>query len=76
MTGVALPAYFWLIRAIVAAGLLVDVALRRTPCSMAPPAIPAVAGTIAFGNTQESLHDGVGQTDRTQSSAGALRAAG
>ncbi|MGI8761993.1 MAG: hypothetical protein ACR2LF_12015 [Jatrophihabitantaceae bacterium] len=73
MTGVALPVYLWLIGAIVAAGLLVDVALRRTLWSVAPLLISAVAAMIAFGNTQASLHHGV-ETDWTPSSAGALHA--
>jgi hypothetical protein len=61
--GIALPLYFWCGGAIVAAGLLTGLALRRTPWSMAPLLIPAVAGMIAFGATEASLHDGVGQRD-------------
>lgn len=61
--GVALPLYFWCTGAIVLAGLLTGLALRRTPWSMAPLLIPVVAGMVAFGNTSASLHDGVGQRD-------------
>jgi phage shock protein PspC (stress-responsive transcriptional regulator) len=59
--GIRLPVYFWCGGAIVAAGLLVGLVLRRTPWSMAPLLIPAVAGMVAFGNTGASLHDGIGK---------------
>ncbi|TAM92338.1 MAG: PspC domain-containing protein [Jatrophihabitans sp.] len=63
--GVRLPVYFWVTLGIVGAGLLVGLALRRTPWSMTALLIPALVGTIAFGNTGASLHDGVGRKDWT-----------
>jgi phage shock protein PspC (stress-responsive transcriptional regulator)/FtsH-binding integral membrane protein len=59
--GVLLPVYFWVTLGIVGAGLLVGLALRRTPWSLAPLLIPSIVGLIAFGGTRASLHDGVGQ---------------
>lgn len=73
VTGVRLPVYFWVTAGIVTLGLLAGVVLRRTPWSMVPLLIPAVAGMIAFGNSPASLHDGVGQTDWTPTTAGALQ---
>jgi phage shock protein PspC (stress-responsive transcriptional regulator) len=72
MSGIRVPVYFWVTLGIVGGGLLVGMALRRTPWSMTPLLIPALAGTIAFGNTHASLHDGVGQRDWTPTSASAL----
>jgi hypothetical protein len=71
--GIRLPVYFWCVGAIVAAGLLVGIALRRTPWSMAPLLIPAVAGMVAFGNSGASLHDGVGQKTWSPTTAGELQ---
>jgi phage shock protein PspC (stress-responsive transcriptional regulator) len=59
--GVLLPVYFWVTLGIVGAGLLVGVALRRTPWSLSVLLVPAVVGLIAFGGTRASLHDGIGQ---------------
>lgn len=59
--GVLLPVYFWVTLGIVGAGLLVGLALRRTPWSLAPLLIPSIVGLVAFGGTRASLHDGVGQ---------------
>jgi hypothetical protein len=73
VAGIALPLYFWCTGAIVLAGLLTGLALRRTPWSMAPLLIPAVAGMVAFGNTDASLHDGVGQRDWVPSAASQLQ---
>ena len=72
--GIRLPVYFWVGGAIVGAGLLVGLALRRTPWSRSRCSIPAFAGMIAFGNTQVSLHDGVGQPDWTPTAATELKA--
>lgn len=72
VSGVRVPVYFWVTLGIVGGGLLVGMTLRRTPWSMAPLLIPALAGTIAFGNTHASLHDGVGQRDWTPTSASTL----
>jgi phage shock protein PspC (stress-responsive transcriptional regulator) len=59
--GIAVPLYFWFSTAILGAGLLVGMALRRTPWSVTTLFIPAVAGLIAFAGSHVSLHDGVGQ---------------
>jgi phage shock protein PspC (stress-responsive transcriptional regulator)/FtsH-binding integral membrane protein len=59
--GIVLPVYFWVTLGIVGTGLLVGMALRRTPWGLSVLLIPAVAGIIAFGGTGASLHDGVGQ---------------
>ena len=72
VTGIRLPVYFWVTLGIVGAGLLVGLVLRRTPWSMTPLLIVALAGTVAFGNTAASLHDGVGAHDWVPTSAGAL----
>jgi phage shock protein PspC (stress-responsive transcriptional regulator) len=71
--GIALPLYFWCTGAIVTAGLLTGLALRRTPWSMAPLLVPVVAGMVAFGNTGASLHDGVGQRDWVPTSTAQLQ---
>jgi phage shock protein PspC (stress-responsive transcriptional regulator) len=70
--GIVLPTYFWVTGGIALLGLLVGAALRRTPWSMAPLLIPAIAGLIAFGGTRASLHDGTGQRDWTPTSAATL----
>ena len=72
VSGIRFPVYFWVTLGIVGAGLLVGMVLRRTPWSMAPLLIPALAGTIAFGNSGASLHDGVGRHDWTPTSASEL----
>jgi phage shock protein PspC (stress-responsive transcriptional regulator) len=73
VTGIRLPVYFWVTGGIVGVGLLIGVVLRRTPWSMLPLLVPALAGMIAFGNTHASLHDGVGQSDWTPTAAGQLK---
>jgi len=72
VSGIRVPVYSWVTLGIVGGGLLVGMALRRTPWSMALLLVPALALTIAFGNTHASLHDGVGQRDWTPTSASAL----
>jgi hypothetical protein len=62
VSGIRLPVYFWCAGAIILAGLLTGIALRRTPWSMAPLLVPVLAGVIAFGNSGASLHDGVGKS--------------
>ncbi|HEY8300625.1 MAG TPA: PspC domain-containing protein [Jatrophihabitans sp.] len=59
--GVAVPLYFWFATAILGAGLLVGMALRRTPWSMVVLFVPAAVGLIALAGSHASLHDGVGQ---------------
>ncbi|MEO8888941.1 MAG: PspC domain-containing protein [Jatrophihabitantaceae bacterium] len=73
VTGIRLPLYFWLTGGIVGVGLLIGLVLRRTPWSMLPLLVPAVVGTIAFGNTHASLHDGIGQSGWTPTAAGQLK---
>jgi len=58
--GVLLAVYFWVTLGIVGAGLLVGMALRRTPWSVGVLLVPAVAGLVAFSGTRASLHDGIG----------------
>jgi phage shock protein PspC (stress-responsive transcriptional regulator) len=70
--GIVLPAYFWATGGIVAVGLLVGIALGRTPWSLTPLLIPAIAGLIAFANTGASLHDGVGEREWAPTNAAQL----
>jgi hypothetical protein len=63
--GIVLPTYFWVLGGIIILGLIVGLALRRTPWSMALWLGPAVAGLIAFGGSHASLHDGIGQREWT-----------
>ena len=72
VSGIRLPVYFWVTLGIVGAGLLVGMVLRRTPWSMTPLLVGALAGTVAFGNTGASLHDGVGAHDWVPTTAAAL----
>jgi phage shock protein PspC (stress-responsive transcriptional regulator)/FtsH-binding integral membrane protein len=60
-TGIALPLYFWFALAILAAGMIVGMVLRRTPWSLTVLLVPAIAGVIAFAGSHSSLHDGVGE---------------
>jgi hypothetical protein len=62
-TGVQFQVYFWVTLGIVGGGLLVGLVLRRTPLSMAPLLLPAVAGAVAFGGSHASLHDGIGDRE-------------
>jgi phage shock protein PspC (stress-responsive transcriptional regulator) len=75
--GIVLPAYFWVTLGIVGAGLAVGFVLRRTPWSLAVLLVPAIAGLVAFGGTEASLHDGVGQRrwDPISAPAGSYRLA-
>jgi phage shock protein PspC (stress-responsive transcriptional regulator) len=56
-----LTAYLWATLAIVGAGLLIGIVLRRTPWSLSLLLVPAIIGTVAFGGTSVSLGDGIGQ---------------
>jgi phage shock protein PspC (stress-responsive transcriptional regulator) len=73
VSGIRLPVYFWVTSGIVGLGLIVGMVLRRTPWSMVPLLVPALAGMIAFGNSHSSLHDGIGQKDWTPASASDVR---
>jgi phage shock protein PspC (stress-responsive transcriptional regulator) len=61
--GIVLPLYFWCALVIIVVGLLVGMALRRTPWSLTALLIPAVIGTIAFAGSEARLHDGVGDRE-------------
>jgi phage shock protein PspC (stress-responsive transcriptional regulator) len=63
VTGIPFQVYFWTLLGIVGTGLLAGLVSRRTPISMAPLLLPAVAGAIAFAGSHASLHDGVGQRE-------------
>ena len=71
--GIRLPVYFWCAGGIVTLGLLIGITLRRTPWSMAPLLIPALAGMVAFGNTGASLHDGIGKSNWSPTTSSELR---
>ena len=64
-TGIPLVVYFWSALGIVGAGLVIGMALRRTPWSVTGLLIPIVVGTVAFAGSSASLHDGTGQRDWT-----------
>ncbi|MDP9094109.1 MAG: PspC domain-containing protein [Actinomycetota bacterium] len=72
-SGIDLPVYFWVTLGIVVAALVVGMALRRTPWSIATLIVPSVAGLVAFGGTSAQLHDGFGQRDWTPVSSSALK---
>jgi hypothetical protein len=59
--GVPLGLYFWLVGAVLVLGLLIGVALRRTPWWLAVLFLPVVVGLVAFGTSSTSLHDGWGK---------------
>jgi phage shock protein PspC (stress-responsive transcriptional regulator) len=63
VTGIELQIYFWASLGIVAVGLLAGLVSRRLPLSMAPLLVPAIVGSIAFGGSHSSLHDGFGQRE-------------
>jgi phage shock protein PspC (stress-responsive transcriptional regulator)/FtsH-binding integral membrane protein len=63
VTGIQLQVYFWTVLGIVGVGLLAGIVTRRTPVSMTPLLVPALAGVIAFGGSHASLHDGAGQRE-------------
>jgi hypothetical protein len=61
VTGIQLRVYFFATAGIVGAGLLLGLMLRRTPWVVGILLIPAVMGSIAYGGSTASLHDGSGQ---------------
>ena len=71
-SGIAIPVYLWVTLGIVVGALLVGMALRRTPWSIATLIVPSVIGLVAFGGTSSQLHDGFGQRDWTPTSAAAI----
>jgi phage shock protein PspC (stress-responsive transcriptional regulator)/FtsH-binding integral membrane protein len=64
-SGIQLRTYFFVTAGIVAAALLLGLALRRTPWVLSILLIPALLGSIAYGGTTASLHDGSGQRNWT-----------
>lgn len=62
-TGIAVRVYFWFALAILSVGLIIGMALRRTPWSLLILLVPAIIGVIAFAGSHASLHDGVGQRE-------------
>jgi phage shock protein PspC (stress-responsive transcriptional regulator)/FtsH-binding integral membrane protein len=59
--GIALTTYFWVAAAILGAGLIVGLAMRRASWSVALLLVPTVIGLIGFAGTNVSLRDGIGQ---------------
>jgi phage shock protein PspC (stress-responsive transcriptional regulator) len=59
--GIALSTYFWYALAILGAGFLTGVVLRRTTWSVFWLLILVAIGTFAFAGTKVSLRDGIGQ---------------
>jgi phage shock protein PspC (stress-responsive transcriptional regulator) len=72
-SGIALPVYAWVTFGIVAFTLLLGIVLRRTPWSLTGLLVLAVAGIIAFGTTDASLHDGSGERTWTPTQVSDLR---
>jgi phage shock protein PspC (stress-responsive transcriptional regulator) len=70
--GIRLSTYFWVGGGIVLAGLIVGVALRRTPWSIATLLVPALVGVIAYGTSPVRGHDGWGDKQWAPTSASAL----
>ena len=72
-SGIRIPVYFWVTGGIALVTILSGVVLRRTPWSLLPLLIISLIGTIAFGGTHASLHDGIGQKGWNPVDASALR---
>lgn len=72
-TGIRLPLYAWATLVVVGGGLLIGLALRRTPWVLTLLLLPAVAVTLALGNTSASLHDGAGTRTWQPTTATALQ---
>jgi phage shock protein PspC (stress-responsive transcriptional regulator) len=71
-SGIAIPVYFWATLAIVGAGVLAGLVLRRTPWSVALLLGPAIVGLVAFGGSHARMHDGFGEREWTPTNAAAL----
>ena len=69
ITGIPIQAYFWTGLVIVVVGLIVGLALRRTPVSLAVLALPFAVGAIAFAGSSASFSDGIGQHEWTPTGA-------
>ncbi len=69
VSGIVIPAYFWTAGGIVVLGLIVGLALRRTPWTLTVLLIPVIIGLIGFAGSRASLHDGIGQKFWTPASA-------
>jgi hypothetical protein len=66
---VAIPVYFWTAAAVLGAGLLIGLVTRRTPWSVLPLLVLALAGGIALAPTSASWSDGVGSRTWAPTSA-------
>lgn len=71
--GVRLGVYFWVLGAVVLAGLLVGLAARRTPWVLAILLVPALAGLAVFGSSHASAHDGWGDRSWAPGSAAQIQ---
>ncbi len=72
-SGIAIPIYFWATLAIVGAGVLAGLVLRRTPWSVALLLGPTIVGLVAFGGSHARMHDGFGEREWTPTSAAQLQ---
>ena len=61
VSGAPMVLYFWTVLGFATTGLLVGLALRRTPWSLAPLVPIALAGVLALGGSDAAFHDGVGE---------------
>ena len=61
VAGIPFVTYFWSALGITGAALLLGLVLRRTPWSLTPLLVVAALGTLAFGGSHASLHDGTGR---------------
>lgn len=73
VTGVRLDAYFIATGAVVLAGLVVGLALRRPAWTLTLALFPLAAGLAVFAGSPTSLNDGVGRRTWTPTTSGELR---
>ena len=73
VSGVPLPVYLWTALAVLGAGLLAGLLLRRTPWSLIGLLVPTALGLVAFAGTHAGLHDGTGVREWAPVSAPAPR---
>jgi hypothetical protein len=69
VAGIYLQVYFWASLAIIVAGLLVGMIVRRTPWSVALLLPIAIVGTVAFAGSHARFGDGIGQRNWTPTTA-------
>ncbi len=70
--GIVIPAYFWAVLIVVGGGLIMGIALRRTPWTLALLLVPAAIGSFIFSGTKVSFHDGSGDNAVAPRSVAAL----